>query len=70
VGDDSACFTDQRGLGTNLTFTQSGHGYETAVVARGSLSSRYPVAATEAMEKTLALEVLAGRQSIAATQRG
>lgn len=59
VGDDRACYTDQRGLGTSLTFTKSGQGYATAVVAQGSLAARYPPIATEAMEKTLALELLA-----------
>ena len=59
VGDSIACFTAQRDLGTELAFTQGGHGYELAVVAHGGLSSRYPAAATEAMEKTLGLEVLA-----------
>jgi len=61
VGDGIACFTAQRGLGTELAFTQGGRGYETAVVARGSLSLRYSAAATEATEKTLGLEVLAAR---------
>jgi hypothetical protein len=59
VGDDRACYTDQRGLGINLTFTKLGQGYEIAVVALRDLISSYPIAATEAIEKTLALEMLA-----------
>ena len=57
---DVACWVDGGVLGTYINFVSHGQGYEVSVLALGSnLLPKFPSATTEAMEKALALDVIA-----------
>lgn len=57
---DVACFVDAGILGTNITFATGGQGYEVSVLALGTnMKGQFPNATAQAMEKALALDVVA-----------
>jgi hypothetical protein len=56
---DVACFVDGGILGTHLTYSSGGQGYEMGVLALGSLKSRFDAPTAEGMEQALALDALA-----------
>jgi hypothetical protein len=57
---DVACWVDGGVLGTNINFVSHGQGYEVSVLALGTnLHPKFPSATAEAMEKALALDVIA-----------
>jgi hypothetical protein len=57
---DVACLVDAGVLGTHITFATGGQGYEVSVLALGTnLHPKFPGPTAEAMEKALALDVIA-----------
>ena len=57
---DLACSIDAGILGSHIDFVSNGQGYEVSVLALGSnLQPKFPAATAEAMEKALALDVVA-----------
>ena len=56
---DVACFVAAGILGSHITFAAKGLGFEVSILAFGSLQAKYPIPTAQAMEKALALDVVA-----------